>query len=534
MHRQLLAAFALTALLSSPLAAQPPKNPAIDTAFITTDMVAAFVAFPKRALNAPELELLPTEMLSAGGLMELGFDPLELEQVLAVVGVPDPAPKFGAVLRFAKPIDKDKVFAKPLAKNQPATSGGKAYRKASSSQDLSLYVADDRTVLLGDDATLVRMMAAPRGDSPLIRLLKGADTSSDVLFMASVDGFRDWLIKEIAKDPPELPPELADLKRVPELLSTVEARFNLRSGLKNELTLKGRDEKSAVELAKIVDSSLEFGRKQFLANMQTAPGDPNDPVNMAMARYGKRLTEHYLTAFRPTRQGDRLTLSATSDLGAAQIAVMAGLLLPAVQSARSAAQRAQATNELKQIALGMINFHDLHRKFPSRAIVDKQGKPLLSWRVQILPYLDQQALYDKFKLDEPWNSPHNRELIRFMPAIYGAANPEGKTSMLVPVAKGTIFGGTEGVTFAKIKDGSSNTILAVEADAARAVVWTRPVDLEVDLDKPAAGLGTLRPGGFNVVFADGHVAFLKNTLPPATLRALFTHDAGDEASLDLE
>src|SRR4249919_3311122 len=100
------------------------------------------------------------------------------------------------------------------------------------------------------------------------------------------------------------------------------------------------------------------------------------------------------------------------------IAVLIALLLPAVQAAREAARRAQCVNNLKQIGLAMHNYHDVKNGLPPSAIVDKQGKPLLSWRVAILPYIEQQPLYDKFKLDEPWDSPNNKDLIQYMPSIY--------------------------------------------------------------------------------------------------------------------
>ena len=85
-----------------------------------------------------------------------------------------------------------------------------------------------------------------------------------------------------------------------------------------------------------------------------------------------------------------------------------GMQLPAVQAARSAAKRATSTNNLKQLSLAMHNYANVHRYFPRQAIYSKDGKPLLSWRVALLPYLEQMPLYNKFKLDEPWDSPHNR------------------------------------------------------------------------------------------------------------------------------
>ena len=82
------------------------------------------------------------------------------------------------------------------------------------------------------------------------------------------------------------------------------------------------------------------------------------------------------------------------------------------------AARSQCINNLKQIGLAMHNYHAMHKTFPPAYTVDKAGKPLLSWRVLILPYLEQDALYKEFHLDEPWDSEHNRALIDRMPATY--------------------------------------------------------------------------------------------------------------------
>src|ERR1700731_3796855 len=100
------------------------------------------------------------------------------------------------------------------------------------------------------------------------------------------------------------------------------------------------------------------------------------------------------------------------------IGVLIALLLPAVQSAREAARRAQCTNNLKQIGLAFHNYHSANNAFPRAAITDKQGKPVLSWRVAILPYIEQQELYKKFKRDEPWDSPHNKALLKEVPTTY--------------------------------------------------------------------------------------------------------------------
>jgi prepilin-type processing-associated H-X9-DG protein len=174
----------------------------------------------------------------------------------------------------------------------------------------------------------------------------------------------------------------------------------------------------------------------------------------------------------------------------------------------------------------MQNHHYVYGRFPARARV-KDGKPLLSWRVSILPFIEGDALYKQFHLDEPWDSEHNRTLIAKMPQVY--VNPvldaklaqAGMTDYLAVAGPNTLFDREEGTKIQEIKDGTSNTVMVVEANADRAVIWTKPDDFEVDAENPVGGLESIQPGGFMAMFADGHVQFIKNTIDPKVLLNLF-------------
>ena len=158
----------------------------------------------------------------------------------------------------------------------------------------------------------------------------------------------------------------------------------------------------------------------------------------------------------------------------------------------------------------------------------RPGKPLLSWRVLILPYLEQDALYKEFHLDEPWDSPHNKALIDRMPPTYRcpsmsrSARMSGKTTYLTPRGKATIFPGPEGVKIQKITDGTSNTIFVVDAADDRAVIWTKPDDWDVEPKLDLKGIFGHHPGGTNFGFADGSVRFIKETVDPKVMEKLLT------------
>ena len=212
------------------------------------------------------------------------------------------------------------------------------------------------------------------------------------------------------------------------------------------------------------------------------------------------------------------------------------LLLPAVQAAREAARRAQCVNNLKQFGLAMHNYHDVNNIFPPAAITDKDGKPLLSWRVAILPYIEQLELYNKFKLDEPWDSEHNKPLIAEMPRTFlcpSRKNPEaGQTCYCVWTGENTPFETPNGMGIAQFTDGTSNTLLVIESGTP--VVWTKPDDLAFDPESklPNFGATSLHPGGFNALFGDGSVRFLKNTINQAILKALISPHGGEVINAD--
>lgn len=197
----------------------------------------------------------------------------------------------------------------------------------------------------------------------------------------------------------------------------------------------------------------------------------------------------------------------------------------------------ESQNKFKQIAIAVHAFHDVNGYMPA-GVYGPDGKtPGLSWRVQILPYLEQGSLYKQFKLNEAWDSPHNKKLVDRLPKIYMPPTRDefegytfyqmfqGPGTLLEPVRQpgqpGTFI---RGVTFAGITDGTSNTIMV--AEAADPVIWTKPDDILFDPAQSAPPTGGIFRTLTNVALCDGSVRSLQRTIVPETLKRLIQRADG--------
>ncbi|MBN1911143.1 MAG: DUF1559 domain-containing protein [Pirellulales bacterium] len=229
------------------------------------------------------------------------------------------------------------------------------------------------------------------------------------------------------------------------------------------------------------------------------------------------------------------------------------LLPPLISTAHEAARRAQCTNNIRQLARALLNYEAQYGSFPPAFIADKSGQPMHSWRVLILPEMGCEHLYSAFRLDEPWNSPHNRKIASQMPSPFRCPShenaPPGTTDYVAVTGPGTIWPKGQRCKFEDITDGKGCTLMFVEAAGAN-VPWNAPRDLtlqEVLTHDPTESItsyhdheaeGILRPMG-NVAFADGSVDFLHGRLTAKSFKALATIADGkphecDDLGYDIE
>lgn len=503
----------------------------VDVGYVTPNSLVAAVAYPQRVLKSPDMEMLPIEIMSAAANKELGIEPLDVEQVLLVVEPPVQGPPgVGLVVRFSKPYVISTLKLPAPIELVDGQLNGRPYRKANTPFGPSLYMPDDRTLIVATEPMLQTMVNNKQKpvEGPLSKLMGKTKLSADLTVIAVLEPVRPLINAQLAQIP--IPPPFEGARRLPELIDAAKAELTVVAQPRSSLTLLSQNEQSAQELEQVVKQLMQTGQQMILAQASAQMGTSDDPVEKASAAYAQRMVKRIFDMFQPKRKGNVLVVSQEGAVAnqTAMIGVLVALLLPAVQAAREAARRMQSSNNLKQIALAMHNFHDTYKMFPPRASYAADGTPLLSWRVHILPFVGEEALYKEFRLNEPWDSEHNKQLIGRMPAVYqnpSAPPVSGMASYAVPCGKGAIFESKDGTKISQIVDGTSNTIMAVELNPDAGVIWTKPDDFNFDPSRPLQGLGRAHPGGFMAAMADGSVRFISATIDPALfLRLLMKAD----------
>jgi Protein of unknown function (DUF1559) len=368
-------------------------------------------------------------------------------------------------------------------------------------------------------------------ESLLDEFKKGPPKAKDGVMAEAIKSAREGKnTLVLGLDPSGLPAELfsaapAELQPFLPLLKSksIILQANLDKKLTAQVRFIGENEEKAIDaerslnlLMKLADDGIESVLKDEKLSEDFKPLVPS-------------LTELQKSVRDVKAKRDGNTTSA--ELAIAADPALAKPLVGLILRPQGASGRARSSNNLKQIGLALHNYHDVHGVFPAAAIVDKKGKPLLSWRVAILPYLEQDNLYKKFKLDEPWDSEHNIKLSKTVVKTYQLPygdpkrGEEHNTHYRAFVSNGAAFDMIQGIRFAQFTDGTSNTILAFEA--AEGTPWAKPDEIEFDPQKPVQK--HFRFEGDKtclLLLADGSVRAISKNIAEDVLKLLIQRDDG--------
>jgi hypothetical protein len=203
-------------------------------------------------------------------------------------------------------------------------------------------------------------------------------------------------------------------------------------------------------------------------------------------------------------------------------------------------RRSQCRNNLKQIGLALHSYHDAYGCLPPAFVADSNGRPMHSWRVLLLPFLENPDVYEQYRFDEPWDGPNNRQLHDTIVGVFNCPSEtcslpdraSTSTNYVAIVGPGTGWPGEASTTFSDFKDGTSLTLLVVEV-ANSGIHWMEPRDLHVMQMSPTVngksgqGISSKHTSGAHVLLADGAVRFLRDELSTDALRAMISAHAGD-------
>jgi hypothetical protein len=531
-----------TTLLADPAIVPVPDmiDRPLDITYLLPQACVVVSIRPQQIMHSPLLKLMPIEVVQAASLQQTGIDALLMERLLISMEPPAAGPpNYAVMVSFTTPV-ANKLLPQVVAQMEKLEEERPHYKSAQPFEP-SVYFPQDDVLLATPEATLQKFLlgGSKPGDSELHKRLKAA-AKDDVYVGVDFAALRPLV--NMAMMQTQIPPELGHFYLAPDLIKLVELRLNLSQPGVSELTVEANNAEDAEKLEQVVQKTVDLVKAEAVKEAARLKADP-DPVQQALGRYQERVMNEMADAYLPTREGEKLVLFRLTGEGGqtdaltmtAVSGILVALLLPAVQAAREAARRTTSTNNLRQIMLGMHNYHDAKKSFPPHANYSGDDKPLLSWRVHLLPFIEQEELYSQFRLDEPWDSEHNQTLIAKMPELFidpssGRSPAEGRTHYLGVKGEGMLLNGTDkGTEIRRISDGTARTIAVLQVNDERATTWTKPDDWELDSQNVLKGLsGSMHPGTFLVGFADGSVRPVNESIDPTAFKGMLTIAGGED------
>lgn len=499
-----------------------PKDPVKALGKIDKQFLVGFMDGSVRSLAADINPVSLTSLITqAGGeVVDAGLDGSQAR----VQSMP------GIILRTTAPLDRDAIFRVSLVGLGEGAAGKIGTQDVTMFESCMVAMPDDRTLLVGPEPLLKKMLAprvAADGQNAdtVQQQLYASFPTNDIVGMIELESLKD-LKAQMAQN--TLMPGLfeglqgamftADLAGTGEFLSQIEVRTTTKN--------------SAMQLSALAEGMLQMQKAQMLSLADT----PESPLN---AETAETLAELYDTVKITTKDSSvSYVMPKPDNMDSFLETMKPGIvaMFEAVRESRKAATAMSRMNNMKQIGLSFHNYHDVYNHFPAangNGVFGEAKKTGLSWRVHLLPFIEQAALYQQFNFDEAWDSPHNEALIEQMPDIFKVEGIDklGLTSVHVFTGDETAMGTGDSVGFQDIIDGTSNTILAVVAGPESAEVWTKPGGLEFNPDDPKKVLGTLGEQ-FLVLICDGSVRFLKSSIDDETLKNLIQRNDGNPVNIE--
>ncbi len=515
------------------LAAMPAQEggDALAGGYIPADAGMVAVIRPAEMMISPDLKRL---LESFDAQRRAGdrrvVSPLDAEQItlvwLAGDAKRDTNPS-GTIIRTTRPQDWKAHAAEIIgAETEEVRFGETTYVRQTGGMRSAYAAVDDRTILLAEEPVLLRMLVARPGateGAPWAEAWKGIKKGQ---MAVAIDP--SWLLGKlqpmIAGRPAGAGSPFDGFEPLLSKAHGYAVGVDLLQGIRVDGIASCNTDPGAKQVADTIRAGLTLARNTLASTRGLAARDGQSEAKILLD-----LADPVLEVAEVKVEGRTVRLTAASPLKPGQFAAA---LAPAVQAQRSSAKRMQSINNMKQIGLAFHNYAQAHDgRFPTSVMIGPDGKTPYSWRVAVLPYLEQNELYKQYNFNEPWDGPNNRKLLDKMPPTF--LHPDGdrkSSSYYMPSNPRAMGDAPGGGLISSITDGLSYTIALVEA--RRDIPWTKPEDIPVPVpadgpNAPLPKLGGFAPDIFNALFSDGAVRTIKNSIAPDTLKAFFSKDGGE-------
>ena len=498
-----------------------------DLSYVTAEFFGAIIVHPQQITESRLLASMPLDTMLAA--FAGGVDPRQVERLVFLMGPPsDPtsADPFmpAAVVRFAKSVNAREVLEKMWVDVEPCSIAGQdCLRQKTESVDRPVaFQRDERTIVIGAEGTLHRMITSSGAATPLAQRLAVTDVSGELSAVFMVEPIRE-LVRALAQQAAPQYPTLHEDLSVMSLFARLEADAPI------ELNLEGHNAEATARLDGAARDFVEIFQGAYPLMIRPAVLNP--------------LPKELADALRAPMDEGIQRISVATQANQVQIALQRPLsmdalpdqLATAMAHLQETSKRDLWLNNLQQLTVAMHEYYRQYQTFPAAAITDGSGRALLSWRVGLLRHMgpQEEELYKQFRLNEPWDSPHNLQLVSQIPEVYqtpGHDLSSGKTSLMVFTGGDAPFSTTKGPRFDEIVDGASSTIMLVVAPPEKAVPWTKPDDIAIEGADPLSSLGQIHEDGLLVSYFDGQTEAIPSNVSPAALKALVSHRSNDQPS----
>jgi beta-lactamase regulating signal transducer with metallopeptidase domain len=513
--------------------------PSFDDSYLPADTIAVLSVKPLKVANSTVV--IEPCLLSFPQAFNLGFSTAAngVDEVKFVVFSPAQSetsssktqePAVVGIFRMHKPYERNKMRVRlfgeaPDGVNETTCHGYPCFQATSDVSGLfvNYLLVDDRTLVIVRDRDVPRLLTAGAESHPSWygEWQKVADRSLAV-------GFDSAAMDEL-DEPKDSAEEVffSALKKTSHFFGGIDSTTE---GLLLNGTAFCKSSEAAIEVSQAAKAALALARMALPHSIV-----PTElPEEYKTIDIVGTLTES-LGGLSLEVNATRVELQGKVDAAfAAQFAEATKALMTRQTEeykAREPADEQAHVVKLGKLAEAFNAYHADHGHYPPAAVLGPDGKTLHSWRVELLPFLGEQKLFDEYKLDETWDSEHNKTLVAKIPSIYSTSvwTQKGDSDYFVITGKGTLFDADEPGRRESVADAPGETILVIQSN--QHIPWTKPIDIETTADhnavRPFRGHGK----GLYAAFADGTVKFVTKETDAASVRAMFTKAGGDEVKL---